>query len=334
MDSSISFLLESIFTSAVPNWAYLIVWITLLVIALFALIRGSDTFVEGARHIGTDIGMSKFAVGVFVIGFGTSLPELATSLTAAFSEQPGIVVANVIGANINDILLIVGILAVFGGRIIVKRDLIKAELPVFLASSALFFMTIYDGTVTRTEALLLLGTFVTYVWYLFYEANAEDHVHLINNQNHSHWRTRSLMFMFLGSIGVLIGAYYTIAMVINIAAILAVPISIISILAISMGTSLPELSVSIQAVRKGEQEMALGNIYGSCVLNFLVVLSIPALFTTLEADIVSMQLGLGILAVATIIFFISGLAKQVLRWQGMMMLLIYVFFIVELIQFI
>ena len=142
------------------------------------------------------------------------------------------------------------------------------------------------------------------------------------------------MFMLFGSLGVLIGAHYTIAMIINIAGALAVPIGLISILAISLGTSLPELFVSLQAMRKGEQELALGNIYGACVFNLLVVVSIPALIMPLTADAVSMELGLGVLAAASIIFFISGLAKQVLRWQGMMMLLVYAFFIAQLLGFI
>ncbi len=334
MDSSISFLLSSLFSVNVPIWAYLIIWCSILLIALFALVRGSDTFVEGARNIGSDIGMSKFAIGVFIVGFGTSLPEFASSIAAVLEGQPAIVIANALGANINDILLIVGILAAFGGRIVVKRDLIKAELPVFFTATTLFFLTVYDGTIDRFEALLLLGTFCTYVWYLFYEANIEDHVHLTNSHIHHHLRVRSLTFMFFGSIGVLIGAHYTIAMIINIAGALAVPVGLVSILAIALGTSLPELFVTLQAMRKGEQELALGNIYGACVFNLLVVVSIPALIMPLKADAVSMELGLAVLAAASVIFFISGLAKQVLRWQGMMMLLLYAFFISQLLGFI
>jgi len=335
MDLSVNFLLQSIFNMPVPDWAFLIVWITILVISLYALIRGSDTFVEGARHIGSNIGMSKFAIGVFIVGFGTSIPELASSISAAIKGESAIVIANVVGSNINDILLIVGIMAAVGGRMIVKRDLIKAELPIFFVSAALFFLVVYDGIITRPEALLLFGTFLTYVWYLFFEADAEDNVHLTVLQNHSPWRVRSLLFMFLGTVGILVGAHYTIVTIVNIAVLLEVPIGLVSILAIAIGTSLPELFVSLQALRKGEQELALGNIYGSCAFNILVVASIPALIRPpLVADEVSMQLGIGVLAVAAIILFICGLAKQVLRWQGMMMLLLYLFFLSQLFQFI
>ena len=333
MDSSIDFILHSLFADT-PVWAYLLVWLTILTLSMYALIRGSDTFIEGARHIGSDIGMSKFAIGVFIVGFGTSLPEFASSIAAALEGQAAIPIANVVGANINDILLIVGIMAAVGGKIVVQRDLIKAELPVFFIGTTLFLLSVYDGVINRAEALLLLGTFATYVWYLFYEADTEDHVHLTSNHHHSIWRTQSLMFMVFGTIGVLIGAHYTIDMIVNIATALHVPIGLISILAIAVGTSLPELFVSIQAMRKGEQELALGNIYGSSAFNLLVVVSIPALILPLEADVVAMNLGLGVMAAAAIIFFICGLAKQVLRWQGMMMLLVYIFFITQLFQFI
>lgn len=334
MDSSINFLLQNIFSGGTPLWAYLLIWTIVLLVSLFALIRGSDTFVEGARHIGSDLGMSKFAIGVFVVGFGTSIPEFASSLAAALDGQSEIVIANVVGSNVTNILLIVGLMTVIGGRIIVKRDLIKAELPVFFIATTLFFMTVADGVVNHAEALLLLGTFCTYVWYLFYEANSDDHVHLISNHTHTHWRSRSLLFMLIGTVGILVGAHYAVVMVVNIAHALVVPLGLISILAIAVGTSLPELSVSIQAMRKGEQDLALGNIYGSVVFNFLVVVGIPALITPLIVGSVSMDYALGILMATTIIFFLCGLAKEVLRWQGMMMLMLYAYFILELFQFV
>jgi cation:H+ antiporter len=333
MDASLNFLLENIFLGSIPPWAFLIAWFAILAVALFALIRGADTFVEGARHIGSDVGMSKFAIGVFIVGFGTSLPELASSIAAALEGEPTIVIANVVGSNINNILLIVGILAAFGGRIIVKRDLIKAELPVFFIATTLFILVVYDGLIDRHEALLLLGTFATYLWYLFFEAAAEDKVELTNHHLHHHMKVRSLAFMVLGTVGVLVGAHYTISMMVNIAGALAVPLGLVAILAISLGSSLPELFVSLQAIKKGEQELAIGNIYGAFTFNILVVIGIPALIMPLPADVVSMQLGIGVLAAAAVIFFICGLAKQILRWEGMMMLLVYAFFLSQLLEF-
>ena len=149
-------------------------WTVYLVIALFALVRGSGMFVTGAKQVGASLGMSQFTIGVLIIGFGTSLPEFASSVAAAIQGSTEIVVANAVGSNITNILLIVGMLAVVGGGVIIKRDLIKTELPVFFISTTLFVAIVFDGSVDRIEALLLLGTFASYVWYLFVDSGVDD----------------------------------------------------------------------------------------------------------------------------------------------------------------
>lgn len=142
-------------------------WAIFLAVALFVLVRGADLFVVGAKQMGASLGMSKFAIGVLIVGFGTSLPELASSIAAALEGATEIVIANVVGSNITNILLVVGILATLGGRISIKRDLIKTELPIFFIATAHFLAVVYDGYVDRLEAVLLLGTFCAYMWYLF-----------------------------------------------------------------------------------------------------------------------------------------------------------------------
>lgn len=333
MDASITSLLEFLFTNSVPLWAFIVAWTVVLAIALFALVRGADTFVVGAKQMGSSLGMSKFAIGVLIVGFGTSLPELASSIAAALEGKTEIVVANVVGSNITNILLVVGVLAAFGGRILIKRDLIKTELPIFFIATVHFLAVIHDGAVDRIEALLLLGTFVAYVWYLFFEARDQDSVELTHEGRRSYLQWQSLAFIIIGLTAVLIGAKFTVDMVINIATALSVPIGLVSIAAVAIGTSLPELFVSIQAIRDNEQELAIGNIFGSNAFNILVVIGIPALITPLVADQVVMQLGIGVLLASSAIFFVNGLARQIMRWEGMMMLLFFAFFMAKLVDF-
>lgn len=312
----------------------LLQWLVYLGIALFALVRGADTFVVGAKQMGASLGMSKFAIGVLIVGFGTSLPELASSIAAALDGATEIVVANAVGSNITNILLVVGILATFGGRIVIKRDLIKTELPIFFISTTHFLAVVWDGSVDRIEALLLLGTFSAYVWYLFTEAEGEDRVDLYKeNGGRPRLQAKSVAFILLGVTAVLVGAHFTVEMVVNIATMASVPIGLISIAAIAIGTSLPELFVSIQAIKTGEAELAIGNIFGSNAFNILVVIGIPALIMPLVADEVVMNLGLQVLLAASAIFFVNGLAKQIMRWEGLMMLIFFSFFMVKLIDF-
>lgn len=333
MDPVIETILGALFTSP-PVWAFLLIWSVVLAISLFVLVRGADTFVEGAKQMGASLGMSKFAIGVLIVGFGTSLPELASSIAAALDGATEIVVANAVGSNITNILLVVGILAAIGGRISIKRDLIKTELPIFFIATTHFLAVVYDGTVDRLEGILLLGTFSAYMWYLFVEARSEDAVELAGMKRRPRLEGKAIAFIVLGIAAVLIGANYTVDMVVNIATAVNVPLGLVSIAAIALGTSLPELFVSLQALKTGEAELAIGNIFGSNAFNILMVIGIPALITPLIADEVVMELGLGILLAASAIFFVNGLAKQIMRWEGMMMLLFFVFFLIKLVDFI
>ncbi len=291
-------------------------------------------FVVGAKQIGASLGMSKFAIGVLIVGFGTSLPELAASIAAVLDGTTEIVLANVVGSNITNILLVVGVLATLGGRIVIKRDLIKTELPIFFIATAHFLAVIYDGVVDRLEALLLVGTFGAYMWYLFVEAREEDRVELQSTGRRQRLQASSLAFVLLGGAAVLLGAHYTVENVVLLASSLAVPVGLVSIAAIALGTSLPELFVTIQALKTGEAELAIGNIFGSNAFNILMVAGVPALLAPLYADAVVMQLGVGVLIAASLIFFVNGLARQIMRWEGMMMLLFFGFFLLKLMAFV
>lgn len=305
-----------------------------LIVALYVLVRGSDLFIVGAKQMGASLGMTKFAIGVLIVGFGTSLPELASSLAAALDGATEIAVANAVGSNITNIFLVVGVLAAFGGPIAIKRNLIKTELPIFFIATALFLVVAFDGVVDQIESLLLLGTFGAYVWYLFGEAHKEDSIELTSAGRRPRLQAKSLVFIVLGIAAVLFGAKFTVSNVLEIAALLNVPLGLISIAAIALGTSLPELFVSIRALKSRETEMAIGNIFGSNAFNILVVIGIPGLFTPLYADNVVMELGLPILLVASAILFVNGLARQIMRWEGVMLLFFFAFFIIKLVAFI
>lgn len=309
--------------------------LSLLILAasLFALVRGADLFVEGAKKIGINLGMSSFAVGVLIVGIGTSLPELASSIAAVLEGTTEIVVANVVGSNITNILLIVGILALIGGPVMINKDLLKTELPIFFISTVHFVASVFDGQIDQIEALLLFGTFAAYLWYLFSPHNdAKDEMEV--KEKRGKIGIRPVVFVLIGITAVLIGAHFTVETAVNIATSLSIPIGLISIAAIAIGTSLPELFVSVQAARSGETELAIGNIFGSNAFNILLVIGIPGLMMPLHAGEVVMALGLPILVAASLILFVNGMARQVQKWEGVMMLLFFTFFMVKLIAFV
>lgn len=316
-------------------------WILIMAISLLVLVKGADLFIEGARQIGIRLGMSAFAVGVLIVGMGTSLPELTTALAAVWSGIPDIVIANAVGSNIANILLVVGVLAFFGGRIIIHQNLIKTELPIFVISTIHFGASVYDGVVDRVEAVLLLATFGAYLWYIVYESKHDpdgdgipDNDDIQNEKTKISQRSifRPIILSIIGLIALVGGAKYTIDMAVNIATEIGVPLAFISITAIAIGTSLPELVVTIRAILNKQTEMGVGNIFGSCAFNMLIVVGVPAFIVPQIADAIVMDLGLAIMLVASAILFVSGLARQIMRWEGLMMLIFFVFFIVKLFE--
>lgn len=308
-------------------------WGGILAASLYVLVRGADLFVEGAKQIGAALGMSSFAIGVLIVGIGTSLPELASSLAAVAAGTTEIVIANAVGSNITNILLIVGILAMLGGPVMINRNLLKTELPIFFIATVHFVASVYDGVVDRIEALLLFGTFCAYMWYLFSSNNAAKKEMQVKDEK-GKITVKNIVFVVAGIVAVLIGAKFTVDMAVNIATGLSIPIGLVSIGAIAIGTSLPELFVSLQALKSGETDLAIGNIFGSNAFNILMVVGIPGLIMPLEAGEVVMELGLAVLIAASLILFVLGLARQVQRWEGVAMLIFFTFFLIKLVAFV
>lgn len=315
------------------DWIQVIEWTAILAVSLYVLIRGADLFVEGAKQIGFALGMTPFAIGVLIVGIGTSLPELASSVAAVLAGSSEIAIANAVGSNITNILLIVGILAAIGGPVMINKNLLKTELPIFFIATVHFVASVYDGMIDRVEAMLLFATFCAYLWYLFSSDNAAKKEMEVKNGREK-ITVKAVVFVLLGIVAVLIGAKFTVDMAVNIATGLAVPIGLVSIGAIAIGTSLPELFVSLQALKQKETDLAIGNIFGSNAFNILMVVGIPGLIMPLTAGEVVMKLGVWIFVAASLILFVTGLARQVQRWEGVAMLIFFVFFLVKLVAFV
>lgn len=318
----------------------LLVWILILVVALVVMILGADVFLKSAERIGLQLGFSSFVIGVVIVGFGTSLPELTSALLAVFADVPTLVVANAIGSNIANILLIGGVLAFLGKKLTIDRDLLSAELPFFVISTALFVVIAFDGKITTIESVLLVSTLLVYFFYLFsdeyssgtvVEAVAEEVQH-----QRFHFFQRSAfkpsVLLIVGLVGLLAGASYVVESVVAIATILSVAPGLLSISAIALGTSLPELVVSIKSLRSNNLSLAIGNIFGSNAFNILVAVGIPGLFTVLPIDTATFTVGLPMLIASSFIFLIIGLARKLYRWEGLMFFLLYIFFIIELVS--
>jgi len=320
----------------------------IFIVSLALLVKGSHWFLHGAERIGLYFGLSPFVIGVLIVGIGTSLPELISSISAILHGVNEIVVANAVGSNIANILLVIGVIAIIGRKLEVTRDLIDLELPLLAVSTILFLGIIYDGIVVPIEASLLFTAYLVYLFYSLFAQKEERASPVVKHQKKkieqmakkegdafSRLWNRLVSFkdyiLFVVGIGALFfGAKYMIQSVISISAILNIAPGLISLTAIALGTSLPELFVSARAVLAGKSEVAVGNVLGSNAFNALMVVGLPGLFVKLPVDVQTLSVGVPVMALATFLFIISGISKNLYHWEGMMFLILYLFFILKL----
>ena len=316
--------------------------------SLALLVKSADWFVESSEKIGLALKISPFIIGVTIVAIGTSFPELASSIAAVFKGATEIVAANALGSNIANILLIVGLSAVVARRLIVRRSLIDLDAPLLGVATFLFVFVMWDKKIVLGEGILLIFGFLIYLLYTIFQRREEEEtpelVEVLPSRIERRKREAKIepspkpeklnfkvfLFLILGVIGLAIGANYIIESVLKLSELLKISTSLIAITAIAVGTSLPELVVSVQAALKKKYEIALGNIFGSNVFNILIVVGVPALIRPLIVDELTFGIGLPFLIVATLLFVISGISRRIHIWEGAMYLLLYILFIVKL----
>lgn len=306
-------------------------WIGLFIISVMVLVKGAGWFLASSEKIGLAAGLSRFVVGVVIVGLGTSLPELISGLAAVFQGAPEIVAANAIGSNIANILLVAGFAAVIARRLVTTKNLIDLELPLLATSTVLFIGAAWDKVVTFPEAIILVTTYIIYLLYTMIEGRKEGEKEVEEEKrNRPKVSKKDILFLLMGVLGLVFGSKYLIDSVINLSEILNIATGAIALAAVAIGTSLPELVVSTKAALKGKSEVALGNIFGSNAFNLLMVVGVPALFTRLPLDSQTFVIGVPVLIVVTILFIISGISQRMYLWEGAMYLMIYIFFIGKL----
>ncbi len=309
--------------------------IFLVILGLLGLFFGGSWLVKGAARLALSLGVSTLVVGLTIVAFGTSLPELFVSLDAAAQGASDISVGNVVGSNIANIGLILGLTALIF-PVPVKKQVVRRELPVMLAISVLIVMLIQDNEISRLEGALLFGGVVAYTLIAYFLAAREkeppeevmellEEAELGSDAGRAN-RLFELGRLTVGLVVVVLGANLLVDGAVNIAVALGVPKLIIGLTLVAVGTSLPELATSLIASLRKENDIAVGNIVGSNIFNILAILGITAMVQpigvnqrVLDADIlVMLAFSLGLL--------LAVQGGKVTRWQGGLFLLAYFIF--------
>ena len=290
----------------------------LLVVGFFMLGKGADWFVEGAASIATRFGIPQLVIGLTIVAMGTSTPEAAVSLAAALKGSADITIGNVVGSNIMNILVILGLSAAFTALKVAKST-IKIEIPFMVTITALLYVQGLDGVITLMDGALLAAVFVGYLLYLYIFTKQAGPVE-DDEEVACYPIGQALLWTAAGLALIMFGSNVTVGAATEIATYAGLSERFIGLTIVALGTSLPELFTSVTAARKGNADIAIGNIVGSNIFNILFVVGFSALITPVafaKAFEFDMWIALG----ASLALFIFVLPTKALeRWGGFAML--------------
>ena len=289
-------------------------------VAMGALIYGADFIVKESERIALHFNISHFVIGATLVAFGTSLPEMAASMMASANGKSDMAVANVVGSVIFNITMVLGIVFLIAKKMNPKRDLFALDSAWVVVPVVLFFIMIQDGVISRVDGALYLLLMASYLLFLFSSSKEDLEIDEELASEKFNW-SKTVVLLTIGFTLTIGGASFVVESGTNIARVFGVSEWIIGIFLISLGTSLPELIVSLVAIKKGNAEMSIGNIIGSNVANFSMVLGGASLLAPLTVDLVATKFDMLIMATASItLVFI--LANKLYNKAGAIFLLI------------
>ncbi|PCI24623.1 sodium:proton exchanger [Candidatus Peregrinibacteria bacterium] len=301
----------------------------LFVLGFFLLIKGADVFIDGASNIAKKMHISPLFIGLTVVAFGTSAPELSVSLQSAFQGSTELAFGNVIGSNIANILLILGV-ALFFAPLTVSKSLLQLEIPFLFLTSFVFWFFVQDGELSRFEGGALLVMFLLFLSLSYF--NIRKHP-VEKSTEKGMTIVRSIIYLVGGLIALVYGGTFIVNGAIHIAKIFEVSESLIALTIVAIGTSLPEVAASSIAAYKGESDIAIGGVIGSNLFNILLVLGATGAVhpihydTILNKDFIVSVLALVLFVVCTVL----SKNRTLSQWMGWLFLLSYIIYLCFLI---
>lgn len=317
----------------------MVVWILLIVLGFILLIKGADFLVEGASNIAKKFHIPEIIIGLTIVSIGTSMPELFVSITSAIEGYPDMAIGNIVGSNIANLLLILGMSSVIRS-IKFKRETRLIEIPMCLGISLLFVLLCNLGRdITRFDAGILIVLFVLFIGYTIFmakkgeEFDKEDDDENVEDKPKSGKSTiKDIAFLILGAVLLKIGGDLTVNNAVEVAKHFGLSEKLISVTILAVGTSLPELVTSVSAAIKGKSDIAIGNILGSNIFNMLLIIGVSAMIkpivynTSYNIDMIFLIGGTLILS----LFPIIPPKNKMSRGNGLVYIFLYIGYLVSL----
>lgn len=324
----------------------------LLLIGFVLLIKGADYFVDGASSIANSLKIPTLIIGLTIVAFGTSAPEAAVSITASLKNQNGMAMGNVIGSNIFNLLMVVGMASIIKPMII-QKSMIKKDIPftilasilMFVVAGDMFFNGTNDNMLSRGDGIVLLIFFVIYMYSLFTMAINSRNSSLSNESavtvEHIDYSSSSgaiakpsessislnkaIIMSIVGIFGIVLGGKAVVSSASNIAATFGISDQIIGLTVVSIGTSLPEFVTSIIAATKGESDLALGNVIGSNIFNIIFILGISSVISPISIN-PKLFVDSIFMILATVLIYIFAISnkKKITKIEGLILVGLYI----------
>lgn len=299
----------------------------IFILAMGALIVGADFIVNQSERIAVHFNISEFVIGATIVALGTSLPEMAASITASMDNKPEIALANVIGSNIFNITLVLAIIFLISKKITPKRDFFAKDSTWALVPIILFLLMSIDGVISFLDGILLLILMLAYMLFLFEDSEGLGVDEIPDDTTEGFKWSSTVGLLLVGFAFVVGGAHFAIESASDIALEFGVSEWVIGIIMISFGTSLPELVISVSAAFKGKVDMAIGNIIGSNLANTTLVIGFAALVNELPISLAENAFDVATMTAATIMLIYITANKLYSRPAGISLLLLLVLFL-------
>ena len=300
----------------------IIIQVVLLLVGFVFLIKGSDFFVDGASSIASILRVPTIIIGLTIVAFGTSAPEAAVSITSSLTGSNALAVSNVIGSNLFNMLMVIGIAALLGD-LLMEKSVLNKDLPFLVGITVLFAIFIFVGwNITNIEGIILLVILIAYLIYLILNAKKSSESTIVEKPKLS--LPKSIIFMIVGLAGIVLGGDLVVDSASAIALALGMSETLVGLTIVAIGTSLPELVTSLTALKKGENQMVIGNVIGSNIFNILFVLGASSAISAIPLSPSLLTDVLFMLAVTVLCFIFGKTQEKYDKKEGVILVVLFI----------
>lgn len=304
--------------------------VLLLIFGIVVVLKSADWLTNGAVGLATKLGISQIVIGLTIVAIGTSMPEFFVSIVSAIKGTPDLAVGNIVGSNIFNVLLIVGVAATVA-PIAIQRATVRRDIPIAIVASIMLTFMMLDDNISRIDALILFAAFIAFIWITLRnsknDANEKD---ASTEKVIPTWK--SVLFISFGLVGLVLGSNIFVDNASSLAHGWGISDAVIGLTIVAGGTSLPELATSAVAARKGDSGIAIGNVLGSNVFNILMILGLTGIISPMHIQNIT-YIDMAVMVISMALFWLFSFTKlRVERWEGCVLIACFLGYITWLVS--